>query len=184
MSQFDPRACVASALHAHSSALRRYVASRVAPDDVEDVLQIAALRAIEKAEDLKDPARVKPWLYRIHSNIVIDIGRKKAAEQRLIEAFALEAEPRAAEPEPVCGCSIALARQLNANYATILNLVDVAGVPIARVASALRISVNNATVRLHRARRALKKRLLDHCGVTSRSACYSCGCVSAECSGG
>ena len=116
MVESDPRACVAAALRAHGGALRRYVASRVPPGDVEDVLQIAALRAIERARDLKDAARVKPWLYRIHANIVVDLGRKKAAQRRLLEALAREPAPEPAPEiaaaEPACECSVTLARRL------------------------------------------------------------------------
>lgn len=183
MAESDPRACVAAALHAHRGALRRHVASRVPPGDVEDVLQIAALRAIERAGDLKDAARVKPWLYRIHSNSVIDLGRKKAAQRRLLEALAREPAPETAAAEPACGCSVTLARRLNANYAAILDLVDIAGVPLSQAARMLSISANNATVRLHRARAALKKRLLEHCGVTSPRACDDCRCAHEGCCG-
>ena len=181
MSEFDAKACVGSALHAHRSELRRYVASRVMPDDVDDVLQIAALRAIERAGDLRDSALVLRWLYRVHANVVIDLGRKTASERRLLEAMAFEAEPVVSRDEPLCGCSVALARQLNANYASILDLVDIAEGSLTQAARALNISVNNATVRLHRARAALKKRLLEHCGVTSASACSDCRCVYKGC---
>ena len=187
MAESDPRACVAAALRAHRGALRRYVASRVPPGDVEDVLQIAALRAIERARDLKDAARVKPWLYRIHANIVVDLGRKKAAQRRLLEALAREPAPEpapeTAAAEPACGCSVTLARRLNANHAAILDLVDIAGVPLSQAARMLSISANNAAVRLHRARAALKKRLLEHCGVTSPRACGDCRCAHEGCCG-
>ena len=181
MESFDARACVVSALHAHSTAFKRYVRARVAPAEVDDVLQVAALRAIEKANKLGDPARVLPWLYRLHRNVVIDAGRKRASERRLTEAMALEAEPVVTEAEPACGCSIAQVQRLSVNYASILNLVDIGDMPLVKAAEVLNISVNNATVRLHRARTALKKRLLEHCGVTSRSACADCLCSYEGC---
>lgn len=182
MSGFDSVACVASALHAHRGELKRYLASRVPPDDVEDVLQIASLRAIERARDLRDPTLVLRWLYRVHANVAIDLGRKTASERRLLEAIALETEPVVvSRDEPICGCSVTLARQLSANYASILEYVDIAGVSLTQAARALNISVNNATVRLHRARAALKKRLKEHCGVTSPGACSDCRCVYEGC---
>lgn len=174
-------ACVVLALHAHSSDLQRYVRARVAPSDVDDVLQFAALRAIEKAYSLQDPDRVLHWLYRLHSNVASDVGRKRASEQRLLEAMTVEAQSAASEPPPQCGCSITQARQLNANYAAILDLVDVGGVPLAKAAEALNVSVNNATVRLHRARTALRERLLEHCGVTNASECADCRCSYEGC---
>ena len=53
-------------------------------------MQVAALRAIEKAESLDDPARVLAWLYRIHRNLIIDNYRKRASEQRHVDAPVLE----------------------------------------------------------------------------------------------
>ncbi|WP_422034817.1 RNA polymerase sigma factor [Roseibium sp.] len=159
----------------------RYVSSRVPPGDVEDVLQLAALRAIERAGDLRDPALVLRWLYRVHANVAIDLSRKNASERRLREAMAVEDEPVESRDKPVCGCSVALARQLGSNYASILDLVDISGKSLNQAAEALNISVNNATVRLHRARAALKKRLQEHCGVTSPSSCNDCKCAYEGC---
>lgn len=157
------------------------MASRVPRGDVGDVVQIAALRAIERAGDVRDATRVLPWLYRVHATAVIDLGRKKVREQRLLAELASEPAPNEARAEPPCGCAIALARQLSANYAAILELVDVAGVSLTQAARTLSISVNNATVRLHRARAALKKRLQQHCGVTSAGACATCRCAYEGC---
>ena len=178
---FDAGSCVVSALRNHSAELKRYVRARVPAADVDDVLQVAALQAVEKANTLRDPARVLQWLYRVHGNTVIDSGRKRSSEQRLMQAVAMESEPAAVEDVPTCGCSVAQARQLSANYASILDLVDIGGTPLAKAAQALDISVNNATVRLHRARTALKKRLLEHCGVTSLRTCADCRCSYEGC---
>lgn len=176
MPEFDRRASVTDALRIHGAALRRYVRARVDPADVDDILQVAALRAIEKAHTLRDPERIFPWLCRVHGNVIVDAARDQARERRLIEAASREAEPLAGETEPasICGCSVTQARKLSETYASILDLVDLGGVSLGVAARQLDISVNNATVRLHRARAALKKRLMDHCGVTSFRACADC----------
>ncbi len=181
MAELDQGARIASALRAHSTKLRRYVASRVPSDAVDDICQAAALRSVEKAATLRDPERVLPWLYRVHANVANDALRRLAADRRLLEAVEHETDPIEATAEPVCGCSVAQTRQLNANYASILELVDICGLSLAEAAQALSISVNNATVRLHRARAALKKQLFEHCGVTSVNACADCRCVLDGC---
>ncbi|MEM7120615.1 MAG: sigma-70 family RNA polymerase sigma factor [Pseudomonadota bacterium] len=181
MTELDRRARIATALRAHSTKLRRYVASRVPSDVVDDICQAAALRSVEKAATLRDPERVLPWLYRIHANAANDALRRLAADRRLLEAVEREVDPIEVPAEPVCGCSVAQTRQLSANYASILELVDICGMSLAEAAQALGISVNNATVRLHRARAALKKQLLEHCGVTSVNACAECRCVFDGC---
>lgn len=178
MSENDPKSLVAAALCAHRSALKRFVASRADQNDVDDVLQIAAMRALERADKLREPDRVLGWLLRIHANAVSDLGRKSVRNQLLIEALAAETPQLGDTEVEVCGCSLAHTRHLNKNYASIIGLVDIAGVPLARAADALNISINNATVRLHRARAALKVRLKQHCGVTSLRGCNSCRCSS------
>ncbi|MEM7173612.1 MAG: RNA polymerase sigma factor [Pseudomonadota bacterium] len=181
MDGFNSRTWITSALSAHRADLKGFVRARVPPADVDDVLQVAAMRAVEKADTLREPTRVLPWLYRLHANVVIDAGRKRAREQRLMEAMANDAELVAVDTTSACACSIAQARNLSPNYAAILDLVDIGGVPLAKAAQVLNISVNNATVRLHRARAALKKRLWAHCGVTSPGACADCRCSYEGC---
>ncbi len=65
---------MAKALRDHGNELEAFVRARVPSADGGDVLQTAAIRAFEKAEALQDPARVLPWRYRLHRNIVTDVG--------------------------------------------------------------------------------------------------------------
>ena len=53
---------VAVALREYHAELDAFVRARVAPQDVDDTLQVAALRAIERADSLDDPERVLAWL--------------------------------------------------------------------------------------------------------------------------
>ncbi|MEM1372639.1 MAG: sigma-70 family RNA polymerase sigma factor [Pseudomonadota bacterium] len=183
MALSEQKSHVMAALRAHGSELRRFVRARVDACDVDDVLQMAALRAIEKAQTLRDPASARSWLYTVHSHVITDVQRAGARERRLLEAAA--AEPiegeATAETPALCDCSVAQAKRLAPNYASILKLVDMGGVSLADAAGQLNISLNNATVRLHRARAVLKKRLLEHCGVTTMRACLDCGCTESGC---
>ena len=175
--EFDATAAVVAGLRLHGAALRRYVAARVAPGEVDDILQLGAIRAIEKADQLRDASSLLPWLYRVHRTVLTGALRRMARERRLREAVAAEPAPVSfEEEEPICGCALALSRKLGERYATILGLVDVSGVSLSSAAETLGISVNNATVRLHRARAALKQRLFDHCGVASTRQCLDCRC--------
>ena len=155
--------------------------ARCSPADVDDVLQIAAVRAIESAGSLKDPARVLSWLYRVHRNTAIDESRSRTRQQRWLDGDSQAADVAATAPKSSCGCSVAQARRIRPSYASVLNLVDIRGATLAEAAEALEISVNNATVRLHRARKALRQSMLEHCGVTSLRECADCRCVNDGC---
>jgi RNA polymerase sigma-70 factor, ECF subfamily len=50
------------------------------------------------------------------------------------------------------------------------------GMSLADYARQSGVSSNNAAVRIHRARRNLKKRLLETCGTCAEHACVNCTC--------
>jgi RNA polymerase sigma-70 factor (ECF subfamily) len=52
---------------------------------------------------------------------------------------------------------------------------------VGHVAAELSITPNNAMVRLHRARTALKARLKEHCGTDNARSCTDCGCEERGC---
>lgn len=186
------RQLVSEALVAHADRLRSFVRARAPQEDVDDVLQLGALRAVERAETLDDHARVVPWIYTIHRNLITDLFRQQASAARVVDATVdvpdVPDTPGApgpgAEVDARCDCSVIQAKSLSPNYASVLDLVDVRGASLTEAASALGITVNNATVRLHRARRALRDAMLEHCGVQSARDCLDCRCVSDGCCAG
>ena len=177
----SPAETVAAALRAHGKQLATFVRARVPPSDVDDVLQTAAVRAIEGADSLEDAARVLPWLYRVHRNAAADESRKRARQQRWLAVDSSAPDVAASMPESPCRCSLAQARGIRPSYAAVLTLVDIRGATLAEAAETLGISANNVAVRLHRARKALRKSMLEHCGVTSARECADCRCVYEGC---
>jgi DNA-directed RNA polymerase specialized sigma24 family protein len=65
-----------------------------------------------------------------------------------------------------------------------LRRVDVDDERVVDVARALGISADNANVRLHRARKALRERLQGCCKVASLRACFTCECADEGHGGG
>ncbi|MEM6957142.1 MAG: sigma-70 family RNA polymerase sigma factor [Myxococcota bacterium] len=177
------RDLIASALRAERGSLRAFVCARVAEADVDDVLQQVALRAVERASTLRDPERVVQWLYRLHRNAIVDLYRRHEADGRLADALepVAEAAESKAPLDENCKCSLVQMRTLRESYARILELVEVEGKSLKEAAGELGISVNNATVRLHRARKALRERLLEHCGVEGAAGCNDCHCTYEGC---
>ncbi len=107
---------------------------------------------------------VLPWLNRLYRNVAIDVTRSRVRRQRILEEAAEVPDRAGQATTDSCSCGVSQSKDLAANYATVLGLVDVRGLQLRDAARVLGISVNNATVRLHRARAALKKRMLEHCG--------------------
>ena len=172
---------VAKALREKRADFAGFVRRRAKPEEVEDILQNAAVKAIERADLLSDPERVVAWLYRLHRNLIIDSLRKGTVEKRVIDQSSHLPEQATPEVEEHCHCSISQAQTMGGNYASILSLVDIAGLDLTEAAGVLEISKNNATVRLHRARRALSEKMQKHCGVESLRDCLDCRCVYDGC---
>jgi len=181
----ETRASIASALREHRKKLRSFVAVRAPAADVEDILQMGALRAIEKAPTLKDPNRVLPWRLTVHRNVAADAARERGRRERALDRSVHAADEIALWPaqheEAICGCGLSQARRMSPAYASVLDLVDAGGASLREAAETLGISVNNTTVRLHRARKALKKAMLEHCGVESLRECQDCRCAHEGC---
>lgn len=170
---------VTDALAVHEPELRRFVAARIGASEVEDVLQLAALRAIERSASLEDPERVRAWLFTIHRNLITDTLRQQARRERLADRLSEEEEP-SPDVDP-CDCSTVQAARLRPSYGSVLSLVDSGGATLQEAAETLGITVNNAAVRLHRARKALREAMREHCGVESAADCLDCRCVMDGC---
>lgn len=141
-------------------------------------MQVAVQRALERAAQVRDPARAEAWLGRVVRNVLLDELRRKP--DPLLPAD--EMELSAISDEGIdCWCVLVQAETLKPEYATILRRVIIDGAPVKQAALELGITENNAMVRLHRARGALKERLKAHCGTTTARSCAECGCEARGC---
>jgi len=159
----------------------RFLTSRVSsPAIAEDILQAAYLKALEHASTLRADESARAWFYRILRNAVIDHYRHRAAEDRALETWAAELEteipPNDLTQDLVCKCIARVIPSLKPSYAEILNAVDLDETPLATFATSHTITLLNATTRIHRARKALRQRLIETCGTCSTHACLNCDC--------
>lgn len=156
------------------ATVRRRGGSKV---DADDVLQRAAIRALECADQLRHPERAEAWVSRIIRNVLIDDLRKRRKQLLpMNEEFSATADATVD-----CWCVLAQTDQLKPDYAAVIRGVVIDGTPISTVAAQLGLTPNNVTVRLHRAKRALTERLRVHCGTTHPQSCSDCGCVERGC---
>ena len=160
----------------------RFVESRVGDRALaEDILQDAFVRALDKAGEVPDEALV-PWFDRTMSNAVIDRYRRYDTRNRRLEEFGreLERERNAASEtdREICACVGRLAATLKPEYAEALQSIEIAGASLKQYAADHGLTPNNAGVRVHRARQALKQRLMESCGVCAEHGCAACSCTS------
>ncbi len=147
----------------------------------EDILQDAFVRSMRKAGDVPDEALV-PWIYATLRNAVIDRYRRDDSRSRALEAFGreLERERDAAGDldREICACVTRVAQTLKPEYADALARVEVGGASLKDYASEAGLTPNNAGVRVHRARQALKRKMMESCGLCAEHGCVDCTCGS------
>ena len=154
-----------------------FVSGRVASAaDAEDLLQQSLLRAGDRLDTLRDPSRLRAWFYRLLRRAVADYHARRARDQQRLGELAQELDTQTPEESASCACSLGLMAGLKPEYQSMLEQVDLADRSLDDVARELGITANNATVRLHRARRALREALSEHCHTTSVRECLDCGC--------
>lgn len=164
------------------SFLERRVESR---DAAEEILQAAFAKTVEKSADIRDDERAVAWFYRLLRNALVDEYRRADAKKRMLaaeasaQAFREERAVTVTDDElerVVCGCFEELLPTLKAEYAQIVRAVDLEGRAVAAVALELGITGNNASVRLLRARQALRRRLEATCRTCATHGCLDCTC--------
>ena len=169
----------------HEFAFRVFLRRRVGDETLaEDLLQQSLIRAVQSHHSVRNDESVVAWFYKIIRHTLIDYYRSKGAEARRNEAFLQELTLSGDDKEPpldevkatVCTCLQRLLPKLPSNYAALIRRIDLEDESPKCVAEELKISQNNLTVRLHRARQALRASLEESCGICSTHGCLNCTC--------
>jgi RNA polymerase sigma-70 factor (ECF subfamily) len=158
--------------------LERRMGSRA---DAEDLLQDAFVKGLTHGHQLRDPESAVAWFYRLLRNGLTDWYRRQGAEDRATAEWAGREDAAEAPRDEelfreVCGCVLRLADTLSPDYAEALRRVDVEGMAVKTFAAEAGISRGNAAVRLHRARTALRDRVVQSCGTCADHGCLDCSC--------
>lgn len=149
----------------------------------EEVLQDAFVRGLSHADAVRDDGSAVAWFYRVLRNALNDHYRRQATRGRLVEAAQLE-PVHASDDEimnEVCACALSLIDTLKPEYANALRAVEFGGMTLQTYAESIGISFSNAGVRLHRARAALRKQVLQTCGACTLHGCVDCACKHEPC---
>ena len=166
-------------------AFRAFLQKRLGDETLaEDLYQQCLLRAVEHQHSIENQESVVPWFYRVLRNALIDYYRSRASHQERHKAFEQEAQVLQEQDVPslddvkgtICHCMDSVLETLRPNYADLIRRIDLSGEQPAAVAKDLAITPNNATVRLHRARQALRASLEATCGVCTKHGCLNCTC--------
>ena len=124
----------------------------------EDLVQETYVKALRHRSQLKEIAKLKPWLMRILANLHVDYLRSK----QLTEPYKDEHQITENNPDTIASRdeSVQIVRDaianLNDKHRKIITLVDITEFTYAEVAEILEIPVGTVMSRLSRARDNLK----------------------------
>jgi RNA polymerase sigma-70 factor (ECF subfamily) len=160
--------------------LERRVESRAV---AEDILQTAFTRGLERGAGVQDE-KVVAWFYRVLRNAVIDYYRQRSSAARAMEAWGREfsdvQEPEAELRREICQCLSSLLETLKPEYREALRIVDLEEGKLKDLAQLSGITAENAAVRVHRARAALRRLIERACGTCAVHGCLDCSCESSD----
>lgn len=159
----------------HGAAILRFLRRMVGEADAEDLAQVVFERANRSLKDFRGDSSVATWLYRIATNVAVDLLRSPAFKRRAAsldeigepDASALAERPSNSEHQAIRNEMNACIREvvdgLPANYRAVLILSDLEGFTPAEVAARLGLGLEAAKIRLHRARARLRMALEQEC---------------------
>ena len=173
-------------LNAQRNAFKAFLTARVgSATEAEDILQNGLLKAVQRAGELNDDAKLTAWFYQLLRHAIIDHYRSRGARRRRDDALgtlvASLGEDVAPAPQAwdaqLCRCLGSVVDTLKPQHAELLRQVDLDGETVEAAARVLKMTPNNASVTLHRARKELRTRLEAFCGACAEGACLDCNCA-------
>lgn len=152
----------------YHSELRRFIGSQTRnAADAEDVLQNVFLKINARFETLKQPNKIRGWLFQIARNAATDFYRARRFEAELLEGIEpmIEAETN---DQGRCfndaeKCLLPMIDRLPRIYKTAVKLSELDGWTNKRVAETENVSLTAVKSRIRRGRRMFKKMLDDCC---------------------
>jgi RNA polymerase sigma factor (sigma-70 family) len=145
---------------AHATPLLDYFLRRVSQDHAHDLVAEVFLIVWRRREIAPDEPYLRPWLFKVASNVLRNHQRGAARRMRLHErlrAYAtteMDQPPEQADTDVILRWALTRLREPDRE---ILRLTAWEGCTTEELATVLGCSANAAAVRLHRARRRLRK---------------------------
>ena len=178
----------------HRRELVNYATRLVVRDGIaEEIVQEAAVRLLQDRRLPDDESQVRPWLFRVVSNLAIDHLRRHSTWRELVlidareravatRAVLADSEGMRGSPEHaaiarehLAVCFACTLRNLPPQQAASLLLKEVYDFSTAETAEALESTAIQVKNWIQRARRTLEERYAHTCAlVTKQGVCYQC----------
>ena len=145
--------------------LRAFIRARV-PDaaTADDLTQETLLKVYRSRSSLREDDRLEAWLYRIARRTLIDYYRKRRPSEELPASLKSESSDEvAAIRDAVLISTIRFIGELPDAYSVALQLSELEGLSMVKIAARLGLSLTAVKSRIRRGRQMLKKMLQNCC---------------------
>jgi len=145
--------------------LRAFLRRRVRDDaTADDLTQETLLKVYRSRAALRDGTRLEAWLYRVARSTLIDHYRRQRRTEELPEALAAESRDEIAALRTAMAPSVHhFLAQLPPAYREPVRLAELEGLPLAKIALRLGLSLTAVKSRVRRGRQMLKAKLQACC---------------------
>lgn len=152
--------------------LRPFVARRIAPADVDDVVQDVFVRMQRGLPALRDEDRLSAWVHQVARSAIADHGRARARHPLAADeppetpvGPQLENEDDRIAARALSGCLAGFVAQLPSPYREAVTLVELEGLTHAQAAELAGVSVSGMKSRVQRGRARLREMLEECCEI-------------------
>lgn len=145
--------------------LRGFLRRRVRDDaTADDLTQETLLKAFRSRDTLRDDARLEAWLYRVARTTLIDHYRRQRPTEELPPELAADRPDEVAAMRAAMAASLRrFLEELPAAYREPLRLAELEGLPLAKIALRMNLSLTAVKSRVRRGRQMLRTRLQTCC---------------------
>ena len=151
----------------YSTSLRGFLYSRVSNDaDVEDLLQEVLIKTHQNLDTVKSSEKIKPWLFQLANNTIIDFYRKKGRSRDISAADLWYADDDVVVEQALAQCVEPFIRALPKKSADLLLAIDIEGQSQKDYAEKAGISYSTIKSQVQRGRAKLRTMFDDCCSLT------------------
>jgi len=151
----------------YSTSLRGFLYSRVSNDaDVEDLLQEVLIKTHQNLDTVVSSEKIKPWLFQLTNNTIIDYYRKKGRTRDVSAADLAYAEDDVVVEQALAQCVEPFIQALPKESADLLLAIDIEGQSQKDYAERAGISYSTLKSRVQRSRAKLRTLFDDCCSLT------------------
>lgn len=151
----------------YANDVERFIFSKTKSKDIsDDLLQEVFLKVHTKISTLKNTKKLKPWLFVIANNTVLDYFKTNQRNQNFeqISIHDLEDANTNLEEHSEQDCLYGIIKNLHKKYRTPLFLFDIKGMKQTDISKGLKLPLSTVKSQIQRARKMITRGFMDCCG--------------------